>query len=206
MDALPNDANSKIKSQNKQPQQSDTKLVMDILISTLSSLQNDKRRKQQQQQQLEGGKEIDKQKDERNNNYSLLKKDDNDDNEEEEEEHLALAQAMSQIHGEYSFIFFCGSCDSSSDDNAVEKSNYDKNSNCHDNSSNNDYDDKHAKTKTTSKNYIYFGRDPIGRRSLLMVKPTIASTTTANDVDGDGVVKKEMNENHVDDEAIPNIN
>jgi asparagine synthetase B (glutamine-hydrolysing) len=70
--------------------------------------------------------------------------------------HRAVAQALSHVHGEYAFIFHCRPSDDSS--GGADHSN--------------------------DQGCVYFGRDPLGRRSLLMTSRTNSnSNTNTNDWD-----------------------
>jgi hypothetical protein len=82
--------------------------------------------------------------------------------------HERLCTIMGRIHGEYSFLLYCPSTSNSSTD------------------SSRDCDGTPAPppppptTTTTTGGVIYFGRDPLGRRSLVM-----GTTTTKEDHQGD---------------------
>lgn len=91
-------------------------------------------------------------------------------------EHLEIARVLGKVHGEYSFILLCAPC--LHDDKVI------------------DPDKRHhienglkVTNQIRDKGCIYFGRDPMGRRSLLMTKvvtnaaPQNCSTGAGNEVE-----------------------
>ena len=147
---------------------SDTMLVKNILLNAIadsrgfySTYTHDKRQ--------------------RNSNSNI------DDSQSTLREHEAIVNAMSRIHGEFSFILFVPSLSPglySSQNSSMSGSTM--------------TDESHANHHASSPGYVYYGRDCLGRRSLLINKSTkgtvvlssvaIEGTTTNNniDIDGDG--------------------